>query len=301
MGFILVDQVVIVKAIFAFLLLYILQCFTAFASSTPSAWQVSKVGGPNIWLLGSIHYGKADIYPLPQAVISAFNKSDNLVVEIDISRISQQDIYNTRELTHLPQGKTLQQVLPKSSFDSLSAQLRQVGLDSPKTMQLQPWFALISAFQLKLHQLGYSPIFGIDNYFIKQANQQGKPIKQLESMHKQFWYLSELAKSTPDYLETSLRQFDDAEITIDKAIAAWRQGRDKALQRLLLDMEGKSIDAKIQQLLLTERNLDWMEQIHQFDSKQSYFIVVGALHLTGEHGLVNLLKQQGFQIQSLKN
>jgi uncharacterized protein len=80
---------------------------------------------------------------------------------------------------------------------------------------------------------------------------------------------------------------------------AWRSGNLDLLEKLYLDDLKRYPD--IYQTLIVDRNKQWLKQLHGKNSKDSIFILVGALHLTGDQGLLHQLKQQGYQISVFKD
>jgi len=55
-------------------------------------------------------------------------------------------------------------------------------------------------------------------------------------------------------------------------------------------------DPELQKALLDNRNKDWVEKIPEFSKKQKVFYAVGAGHLGGENGLINLLLKEGYTV-----
>ena len=81
-------------------------------------------------------------------------------------------------------------------------------------------------------------------------------------------------------------------------ITAWRTGDAPKLAALLSE-EYQQFPA-LYQSLVTERNRHWEPQIQQMlHDKDNYFVVVGALHLVGQGGLLELLRKDGYKIEQL--
>ncbi len=58
---------------------------------------------------------------------------------------------------------------------------------------------------------------------------------------------------------------------------------------------------KYEDLLLNNRNKNWVKQLKEIMKKQSVFVAVGAGHLVGDFGLINLLKRAGYKVEPLEN
>jgi uncharacterized protein YbaP (TraB family) len=66
------------------------------------------------------------------------------------------------------------------------------------------------------------------------------------------------------------------------------------LEKFLLDMNESP---EISRALVTDRNRSWMTRLDKMlNDKQDYLVIVGAMHLVGKDGLVELLKQRGFKV-----
>jgi uncharacterized protein YbaP (TraB family) len=72
------------------------------------------------------------------------------------------------------------------------------------------------------------------------------------------------------------------------------------MEKLLAKSELGS-DKKYEELLLTRRNINWIGQLKAIMHKESVFVAVGAGHLVGEKGLINLLRKEGYTVEPLAN
>jgi uncharacterized protein YbaP (TraB family) len=90
----------------------------------------------------------------------------------------------------------------------------------------------------------------------------------------------------------------DVEAETQSVVKAWRNGDSATLAALLSD-EYKSFPA-LYRLLVSDRNKLWVPQIEKLlRGNQDYFVVVGALHLVGDGGLLELMRRDGFKPESL--
>ena len=134
----------------ALAILALVLCCTAFARAAPPAagddapkhflW---KVTGPKgvVYLLGTIHAGKADFYPLPPIIEDSFKESETLIEEIDLSdpaetaRVEQSVI----EKGGYPTGDTITNHLSEATRSHLAAYLKEGGLLEPVVAHMRPW------------------------------------------------------------------------------------------------------------------------------------------------------------------
>ncbi|MCE0556183.1 TraB/GumN family protein [Motilimonas sp. E26] len=270
-----------------------------FANSTPAFWQLTKQDHATLHILGSIHVGSEELYPLPAHIEQAFNNASQLIVEVDMSRVTKSDLEEVQRLTHLPNPQRLADVMPIEQYRTLKAMLKPLGLNRPEVKALQPWFVIISAMHLKLEQIGYLAAMGIDQHFIQSANKVKKPIVQLENMQKQIWNMSQLAQESEEFVEQSMKELAEIDQLAPKLLEAWSQGNLSKLTTLLIANDQPEKDLNAFQTMMLERNQDWFEQLTALPKESDAFIVVGTLHLTGESNLIELLEQSGYQVTSI--
>ncbi|MFM5137165.1 TraB/GumN family protein [Aeromonas rivipollensis] len=277
------------------LLLWLLLPLNAFAD--PAFYRISK-GNEQHWLLGSIHAGKPSLYPLPDPVERAWQQSRALVMEVDMTHISQAQWQEMGAITRLVDGKTLKDHLPMDLYRRTLIAAGQNGLTEAMLAPLRPWFAAITLTQAALERTGYRGEFGVDQHFAKRANDGGKPIVGLETLLEQLGYLASVGDNQTLMLESTLDELPELEKGFTEVMAAWQNGDQATLINLLKEeMAPPKLQAWLEQTLLAERNRNWVKKWPGLPNES--FIVVGALHLYGEQGLLALLEQQGWRITPL--
>ena len=279
------------------LLLWLLLPLNAFAD--PAFYRISK-GNEQHWLLGSIHAGKPSLYPLPDPVERAWQQSRALVMEVDMTHISQAQWQEMGAITRLVDGKTLKDHLPMDLYRRTLIAAGQNGLTEAMLAPLRPWFAAITLTQAALERTGYRGEFGVDQHFAKRANDGGKPIVGLETLLEQLGYLASVGDNQTLMLESTLDELPELEKGFTEVMAAWQNGDQATLINLLKEeMAPPKLQAWLEQTLLAERNRNWVKKWPGLPNES--FIVVGALHLYGDQGLIALLEQQGWRVTLLTN
>ncbi|MDX7899346.1 TraB/GumN family protein [Aeromonas media] len=277
------------------LLLWLLLPLNAFAD--PAFYRISK-GNEQHWLLGSIHAGKPSLYPLPDPVERAWQQSRALVMEVDMTHISQAQWQEMGAITRLVDGKTLKDHLPIDLYRRTLVAAGQNGLTESMLAPLRPWFAAITLTQAALERTGYRGEFGVDQHFARRANDGGKPIVGLETLLEQLGYLASVGDNQTLMLESTLDELPELKTGFDGVMKAWQEGDQATLINLLKEeMAPPKLQAWLEQTLLAERNRNWVKKWPDLPNES--FIVVGALHLYGEQGLLALLEQQGWRITPL--
>ncbi|EPU3918378.1 TraB/GumN family protein [Aeromonas hydrophila] len=276
-------------------LLCLLLPLSAFAD--PAFYKVSK-GDQQHWLLGSIHAGKPSLYPLPDPIERAWLQSRALVLEVDLTHISQQQWQEMGAITRLVDGKTLKEHVPLDLYRRTIIAAGQNGLTENMLAPLRPWFAAITLTQAALERTDFSSALGVDQHFAKQAGDSGKPIIGFETLLEQLGYLASVGDNQTLMLESTLDELPELERGFREVMKAWEEGDEATLINLLKsEMAPPKLQAWLEQTLLAERNHNWLKKWSTLPNES--LIVVGALHLYGDQGLLALLEQQGWRITPL--
>ena len=282
------------RTLFSFLLCLLLP-LTALAD--PAFYRVSK-GDEQHWLMGSIHAGKPTLYPLPEPVERAWQQSRALVMEVDMNSISQEQWQGMASLTQLNDGKSLKEYLPAELYQRTLMAGARYGLDEATLSPLRPWFAAITLTQAAMAKTGFDSQLGIDQHFAGLAAKEGKPVVGFETLLEQLGYLASVGDNQTLMLASTLDELPMLENAFTAVMKAWQQGDEATLINLLKEeMAPPALQSWMEQTLLAERNRNWLKKWSSLPNES--FIVVGALHLYGEQGLLAQLEQQGWRITPL--
>lgn len=268
-------------------------CSINTVSANPLLWEVSSHnGGGKGWLFGSIHLGKQDLYPLPDNIEKAFAASDMLVVEVDLSITSPQEISALLlDAGRYEKGKTLKSQLSPKVWGKLVALFKKEGLDISQIESMKPWLASIQLVLLQANRAGYEEALGLDNYFIQKATEQ-KRISALESLPQQFGFFDLLPpKDQETLLLQTLEDFELGEAYLEELVKYWRNGDQEALTSLVLTpIKQSAQNNKLYTLLFKNRNLSMSEKISKLiKAGHKPFVVVGMGHLLGEDSIQSYL------------
>ena len=248
-----------------------------------------------VYLTGSIHVLKPTLYPLPEPLEAAFEQSDTLVLEIDLSAVTPEEIQaRTLSTGLLPKGQNLATVLPPKLYKRLSQRLAKDGADIALLERLKPAIIMTELTVAGLATLGYHSQFGLEQHFI--AKKGDRPILELESIDAQFELLFGQPMAVQvQLLQDTLDQEAELEPLLADLVGAWLAGEDDEFLRLFEQQTGESELAKVFiRQLLDERNVGMAQKVEEYLSGQgTYFVLVGAAHLVGENGIVSLLGKQG--------
>ena len=263
-------------------------------------WRVqSKTNA--VYILGSIHYLKKEMYPLDEKIEKAFERSDILVVEANINDIKKGDIQKLIEKAFYQGDDILEKHVLAETFELLKKELENLNLPLEIVNRQRPWFLALTLASLETLKLGFDPNYGIDKYFLSKAKEK-KRVLELESFDYQINLFSQLSERDQELLLLyALKDIHMLKQELDKLIEAWTSGDTKGVESTLtrsLSEDGRL--APIYEKLIYERNRKTVSRIEDFlQAKETYFVIVGAGHLVGNQGIIEILKEKGYLLEQL--
>lgn len=269
------------------------------SSEATSVWKI-KSSDNTVYLMGSIHLLKAEDFPPHPKMEEAYRDAQNIVFETNLDSMETMEIQQFTLMNAMyPTGQTLETELSDSVFTLAQETASGLGMDLSGLNQFKPWFVAVTLDVVKLQKLGFDPNYGIDRYFFKKAKEQGKNILSLESVKFQLSLFTNLDdKNQETFLLQSLNQFKDIEKYLNEILQSWKQGDLKGLENSL----NKSFKEypEMYEKFLVNRNNNWLQRIQTFlANDENYLVIVGAGHMAGEEGLINMLNKLGYQTSQL--
>ena len=284
-------------------------CTLATAQSTPACFEVSSPTG-KVYVLGSIHVGRKDFYPLPPAVEEAWKTSKSLAVEADVSDPSA--MMALAPLMVCAPPDSLDQHLSAEGWKKVEAHfknpkitegLKKIGLPEAALKRFRPWALATTLAVLPVLQGGFDLASGIDMHFLQRAKRENRAILQLESADFQAKLLSGLPKATQEaFLLEILEGLGSGKAIqeLNKLVEVWAKGDVDQIHRLIQDASTNPEMKVWMRSLLEGRHPGMVEKIAGYlASPDPVFVVVGAAHVAGPEGVIELLKRRGFKVKRL--
>jgi len=263
-------------------------------------WKVQSKTN-TVYVLGAIHYLKKEMYPLDEKIEKAFDQSNVLGVEANVDNVSKIDVQKLAEIAFYSGDETLEKHLSPEAYELVKKQLTEVGASLETANKYRPWFLALSLASLEILKLGFDPDYGIDRYFLSKATEK-KKIVELESLEYQINLFSGFSEKDQELLLLyTLKDINVLEQELDKLVNAWRAGDEKGIESIMTKSakEDKRL-APVYEKLVIERNKKMASKIEDYlKEKETYFVIVGAGHLVGSQGIIELLKSKGFVVEQL--
>ncbi|MBQ0729459.1 MAG: TraB/GumN family protein [Oleispira antarctica] len=262
-----------------------------------SVWQVSN-GDNTIYLGGTFHMLMPQDYPLPKEFEQVYKKVNWLVFETDIAELDTPDFQKKfLKAMSLPNGQILADQLSPQAYSGLIHYAAKNNIDTGRLQHFKPQMIALIVTLEELKKYGLTAQ-GVDSFMGDKASLDGKMVTKLESIDEQINYIATMSEGYES--ELILQTLEDIQVlSRDLTIMrdAWRSGNSHDLFETGISPMKKDYP-QIYHSLLVERNNNWLPKIERLiKQSESKFILVGALHLIGEDGLLEQLKRRGYQVQ----
>jgi uncharacterized protein YbaP (TraB family) len=269
-------------------------------SARPLVWRATGPDGSTgvLMLLGSVHLGRSGVHDFGTEVQGAYEASDELVVEVDLSTLTANEISGvSAKYVMLPVDQTLADVISPESYARLTAYLAERKVSVTSFERLKPWAVGMSIALLEYQAAGLHGDYGVDQHFIDAAEGESRPIRALETMESQLAAIDGISQYGQQLMldDTLVRTGDDP----NELVEAWEHGDEKKLESLLFGPLAENPEfAEFYDAVFFRRNEAMTAKLVEMarDGKQR-FVVLGAAHMIGDRGIPALLSARGFEVE----
>ena len=275
---------------------------TALADAMPFSngvlWRVERADGVASYVFGTLHSTDERINTLPEAVSHAFAESRTLAIECILDSPA---IFKIGRAMLLPASERLDSLLNSAQVERLKATAAHYQFPFAMVTRFKPWGAMI-LFSLPPdeHMRTAGGKKALDENLRSQAEAAGKTVLGLETVDEQ---IETLDGMRPDdqlqMLDSTLEQAGD----IERMFASLRDAylaRDLVAVYALLNAakvdDDTGVVERFEQRLIIDRNRRMVERMGKLLQQGHVFVAVGALHLPGERGILQLLSNEGYQV-----
>jgi uncharacterized protein len=245
------------------------------------------------YLFGTIHTMPKEDFEMPKKVMDAVKTCATIALEIDID-MSMSEKIEMAKMTMIPNGETLKNHMSDSSYLKLKSYcIDSLGWKESKFEQyahLKPFFFSSLVLQEKI---GKQKSFEME--FDKLAKKYKKPLIGLETVMYQMETIDRISiKDQVQFMDdfSNMSEFD----TMFKL---YEQEDINGLYNLIA--AETNMLPEFNHWFLDVRNANWIPVIEKQISKEATFIAVGAGHLGGTNGVLELLKKQGYTLTGINN
>ena len=265
------------------------------------------------YIVGTYHLAPASFADSIPGMKTAIEGTQQVCGELDImDAFKPENAARLMQSQMLPEGTTLTSLLTAEQLERLNKLLLDVmgsnlndeafavQIDKMTPAALSTTLSL-SSYMKKVES--FNPMELIDNHFQMLALQNGKAVKGFETVDFQMGVLfgAPLEKQVND-LMCMVDHFEDTEEMVNLITTAYFS-QDLTLIEEAMEQESK-IDCgtteEDEDILINNRNRNWVELMPDMMAEQPTLFVVGAGHLCGEKGVLKLLEKAGYTIEGMK-
>ena len=266
------------------------------------------------FLMGTHHLVPVSFLDSIPGFRGAFDQAKQVCGEVIMDEMTDMEsLQKLQNAMMMPEGMTLQQLLTPEEMASLNLLMKdllgadlsnpfvagQMGRMTPSALS-----TLLSVQMYVKHNPGFVANDGIDKAVQVMAREKGKNILSLETMDDQ---ISTLLKGQPLERQKELlmcmvehRDFEE-QLMRDLVDAYYAQDLKRLEQVTDQQMEGRCATTdEEEEVILYGRNARWMEALPGIMRSGATLFVVGAGHLIGERGLIQLLREKGYRVEGVK-
>ena len=272
--------------------LWLLVCL-AMPAHASLLWQLEKDGKVH-HLFGTIHISDPDVIRLPSHVESIVQSASALVIEVLLDDATRQAIAERTLLS----SSTLKKVLGMELFNEVASAVKERGVPPSSLLRLKPWAV---GLMLNVPTPSLEPVLDVHLQY-RFADTQ-RPVHGLESIDEQLDIFDELALAEQiEFLKTSLAQHAEFEATFNRMKTLYLAGDLEQIEQFARTQSAKSASSTMDKLMyriLEERNHRMFARVQSHLAQSGVLIAVGALHLPGQQGLLQMFRDAGYSVRAV--
>ena len=260
-------------------------------------WEISGKGLKKAsYLFGTFHLMCKDDIQFSEQLKTAVINSDTVYLEMDMDDPSI--LLGAILLMNMKDGKKLSDLYNASDYEKVSAFFKDsLHLPIGLLQRTKPFFL---AAMLYPKMMPCKNVSGVEEELMKLAKSQKKEIKGLETMEFQSAVFDSIPyEEQAKELLKSIDSLSTYKSYFDTMITVYKSQRLMEIEKLFKESEFGLNDH--QDILLDNRNKNWVNQLIKLMKEQSVFVGVGAGHLVGNQGLISLLRKEGYTLKPIYN
>ena len=293
----------------------------AFAAMTVAGMQAQllyKISGNGLtkpsYIIGTYHLAPVSFADSIPGLKEAMAATEQVYGELDMTDLtSAENLQKMQTAMMLPEGTTLSKLLTAEEMARLNVVLKELmGVDMTNQMVAQQLDGLSpQALQTQLSLLiymkkhdGFNPQATFDGYFQQVAQQQGKGVGGLETVDFQVGVLfhGQSLERQKELLMCLVDNKEHTELMAEQLVEAFFKQDLVGVKAVMDEKEQTKCDSTPEEedALIYNRNANWAKLMPQIMADKATFFAVGAGHLPGEKGVLQLLKNAGYMIEGVK-
>ncbi len=268
----------------------------------PAIWSM-KDDDSTIYLFGTFHALPPELEWQTDAYNDAMEDAKITVVEADVASAEAKASMTKMVLEEgrNSPGVTLSSILGEERTERFQAVASKHGVPIEILEPLRPWLAGMTVSIFAMKKVGFDSESGVEAILLEQAKTEGDSVQYLETGASQISILAGLEDTEIlQNFDASLDQIEDFQAILADTVDAWKVG-DLEVLSALINRQLKDSSPEVVEKLLIQRNRNWVVKLKEMmDADENYFVAVGAGHLVGEDSVIDLLLEEGYEIERIQ-
>ena len=298
------------------------------ADSEGLLWKVESDGN-TVYLVGSIHIGKAGMYPIRDEIMEAYESADEFYGEIDFfgqesEEVQAMKVYND--------GTTVKDYLSEEYYEKLTQILKEYNITPEDLGNSKEWNIALTLPYLAVQgaeeseDLSENDTLGVDHLFAYHALQDRKPIKALETFEEHWGafdiHMSQevktykLESAIDEMLELDEQEKEDRNLMVESINymqEEWKEGDVETLNDIFvvsvneetkkLPEDKQKLEEEYNKALIDDRDqimADSIDEALQSKEGKTYFIIAGLAHFVSDTGVLTRLEEKGYKVERIE-
>ncbi len=269
-------------------------------------WEISGNGLPqSSYLYGTIHMIGADDFFLTEKTKESFRKAGRLALEINMEDMT--DMSKLMPLLSsggifMKNDTTLKDLLSEKDYKTVYTHFENMGMPMSFMEKIKPMFLSAMGNEEMLSMNGSGNIKSYEMEFVEMAKAQEKELDGLETAEYQLSVFDSIPYQVQaKMLMQSITAEDgktEGEEQFNELVELYKKRDLYGLQEML-NKADSGIEG-YENVLLINRNKNWIPVMEELMSREVVFFAVGAGHLPGEEGVIALLRKKGYKVEPIK-
>lgn len=255
-------------------------------------WKISGKGlkKPS-YLYGTIHIQDKIVFAYDKIVEEKILECDAYAMELLLDEIDKETIQKAM----LIKDNTLDKLMTKEEYAELDKYMKEkTGMGLMLFNKTKPFFIMSQVMQADMNK---DMPLALDMHFLDLARKNGKKAFGIEKFDEQMAAVDQI--SLKDQIKMMLESIRDTSKTENKFDELLQTYLKADLDKMLILSADSSMPENFNKAFLIDRNVKMAKNIAKFSSKQSTFNAIGAAHLGGEKGVINLLRKKGYTLEPI--
>jgi len=258
--------------------------------SSSLLWKIEGDSIQTSYIFGTIHMLPQEDFLLKDKVKNAFNQAETVYLELDMD--GSNFMQDMMKYSMLEEGDELKSHMDSTEYVFLNQYMnKNVGVGLKQLNRFKP----LSLTSMIMTTLMGKQLASYELTFVNMVKEAEKELKGLETIESQIAVFDKIPYDEQiDDIIKMIKSPEDTKELYDNMIALYKAEDITKLFESMNDYFDN--DKDMMKSLLFDRNENWVKQIPQISKKKKVFYAVGAGHLGGDKGVVQLLKSAGYKV-----